>query len=106
MIRLLLYIVEFLVVMLLWRSFGRALQHLFGGANPSAHGGRNSPRETGQPPGVTGQTARDPTCGMFVSTELSHRLRRGGETLHFCSPECLERYRKQTAEARKLNQHG
>ncbi len=41
-----------------------------------------------------GQTARDPVCGMFVSTELSHRLTRGKETLHFCSRECLERFQK------------
>jgi YHS domain-containing protein len=43
---------------------------------------------------VRGETARDPVCGMFVSTELSHRLTRGKETLHFCSRECLERYEK------------
>ena len=38
--------------------------------------------------------ARDPVCGMFVSTELSHQLRRGTDTLHFCSRECLEKYQK------------
>jgi YHS domain-containing protein len=44
-----------------------------------------------------GKTERDPICGMFVSTELSHRLVRGSETLHFCSRECLERYQKEMA---------
>jgi YHS domain-containing protein len=44
-----------------------------------------------------GKTERDPVCGMFVSTELSHRLVRGSETLHFCSHECLERYQKEMA---------
>lgn len=44
-----------------------------------------------------GKTARDPICGMFVSTELSHRLTRGTETLHFCSRECLEHYQKDAA---------
>jgi YHS domain-containing protein len=39
--------------------------------------------------------ARDPVCGMFVSTELSRRLNRGGQTLHFCSDECLEKFRRQ-----------
>jgi YHS domain-containing protein len=43
-----------------------------------------------------GEMARDPVCGMFVSTELSQKLRRGGETLHFCSPSCLEKYEKDT----------
>jgi YHS domain-containing protein len=46
-----------------------------------------------------GKTERDPVCGMFVSTEVSHRLVRGSETLHFCSNECLERYQKDTANA-------
>jgi len=31
---------------------------------------------------------------MFVSTEVSQQLRRGGDTLHFCSRECLEKYQK------------
>jgi len=44
-----------------------------------------------------GQMVRDPECGMFVSTELSHRLRKGGETLHFCSEGCLEKYRSRAA---------
>jgi YHS domain-containing protein len=45
-----------------------------------------------------GRTARDPICGMFVSTEVSHRLVQGGETLHFCSQDCLEQYEKKTAK--------
>jgi YHS domain-containing protein len=43
---------------------------------------------------VEGETVRDPVCGMFVSTELSHRLNWHGQLLHFCSEECLEQYRK------------
>ncbi len=46
-----------------------------------------------------GRTARDPVCGMFVSTEVSHRLVQGNKTLHFCSQECLDRYEKKAASA-------
>jgi YHS domain-containing protein len=46
-----------------------------------------------------GAMARDPVCGMFVSTELPHQLRRGSETLHFCSRECLKKYEKDTLNA-------
>ena len=42
---------------------------------------------------VRGEMARDPVCGMFVSTELTHRLKSQGQTLHFCSEECLQKYR-------------
>jgi YHS domain-containing protein len=40
------------------------------------------------------EMARDPVCGMFVSTELPHQLRHGKEVLHFCSEECLLRFQK------------
>jgi len=36
---------------------------------------------------------RDPVCGTHVSEDISHRLEVEGQTLHFCSPECRERYR-------------
>jgi len=50
-------------------------------------------------PLIQGETARDPVCGMFVSTEVSCRLTEQGETLHFCSRECRERYRKESAKS-------
>jgi YHS domain-containing protein len=46
---------------------------------------------------VEGETVRDPVCGMFVSTELSHRLNWHGQLLHFCSEECLQQYRKKAS---------
>jgi YHS domain-containing protein len=92
MVRLLLYLAELLFVMLAWRILRRALQSWFGASrtNASPSGGQNS---TGAgAPSIHGKTARDPVCGMFVSTELSQRLEQDGKTLHFCSRECLERY--------------
>ena len=54
-----------------------------------------------QPPKslIRGETARDPVCGIFVSTEVSYRLTEQGATLHFCSRECRERYRKESAHS-------
>ena len=43
-----------------------------------------------------GEMARDPICGMFVSTELPYQIRQGGDVVHFCSRECLEKFRKET----------
>jgi YHS domain-containing protein len=45
------------------------------------------------------EMARDPVCGMFVSTELPHHLRRGKDSLHFCSRECLEKFLKDSEHA-------
>jgi len=95
MARLLLYVIELFLVMLVWRVLARALRSLFGAPQP-----RSVPR--GENPGraINGQTSRDPVCGMFVSTELSHRLNVGGRTLHFCSEECLGRYQRQESGGR------
>jgi len=99
MIRILLYLFEVVITFLFVRLLGGALQQFFG--TPRIHfrttagGPRENPPETRQ-----GVTVRDPVCGMFVSTELSHRLTSGTQTLHFCSRECLERYQKDAAHAR------
>jgi YHS domain-containing protein len=95
--RLLSYFVELIFFIVVAKMLGRALQGLFSPSLPRREG-----RAVEGDPGNSsrmrvGETKRDPVCGMFVSTELSHRLARGSETLHFCSRECLERYQKETA---------
>jgi YHS domain-containing protein len=95
--RLLSYFVELVILILVSRMLARALQSLFGPSQPR----RNDRAVEGKPRNSSrtriGKTERDPVCGMFVSTELSHRLVRGSKTLHFCSHECLERYQKEMA---------
>jgi YHS domain-containing protein len=98
MVRLLGYLFDLLIAVLVGRLLSRALPQVFGtprqgSANPGRPGAPRAPETRG------GQMARDPVCGMFVSTELSRRLNQDGVTLHFCSEECLERYQK--AEARR-----
>jgi YHS domain-containing protein len=94
MVRLLASLIEFVFVILVGRLLARAVERLWRGAHPRggfrpANSPADSPRQT-----VEGRMARDPVCGTFVSTDLSNRLDRGGETLHFCSRECRERYEK------------
>jgi YHS domain-containing protein len=97
--RLLSYLLELLFLILVARMLGRALQGLFSPYLPRREGRavKGEPQNSSRM--RTGKTERDPVCGMFVSTELSHRLVRGSETLHFCSHECLERYQKEMANA-------
>jgi YHS domain-containing protein len=91
---LLSYFVELIFFIVMAKMLGRALQGFFGPSLPRREG-RAAPGEArNSSPLRVGKTERDPVCGMFVSTELSHRLVRGSETLHFCSHECLERYQK------------
>ena len=97
--RLLSYFVELVFLILVARMLGRALQGFFSPFPRRREGGaaEGEPRSSSRM--RVGKTERDPVCGMFVSTELSHRLVRGSETLHFCSHECLERYQKEMANA-------
>ncbi len=89
------YILDALFALMMLRMLYGALKHFL--APRQAHPGARASAAK-QPTGDTGsKMVRDPECGMFVSTELSHRLRRGGETLHFCSEDCLEKYRRHAA---------
>lgn len=97
MLRLLAYVFDFIFAVIIARLLNRVVRSWSGnrpaGGPPRQAAGRE------QAPIRGGETARDPVCGMFVSTELSRRLTRGSETLHFCSQECLDRYQKKLAEA-------
>jgi len=93
MLRLLVYLFDFIVVVILGKLLNRVMKNLFG-APPGQSGSSRPSAWRDQAPMASGKTARDPVCGMFVSTELSHRLTRGTETLHFCSQECLERFQR------------
>ena len=92
--RLLSYFVELIFLIVISKMLGRALQGLFSPSPPR----RENRAVEGEPRDSSrmriGKTERDPVCGMFVSTELSQQLRRGADTLHFCSRECLEKYQK------------
>lgn len=88
------YLLDVIFLLAMVRVVYSALRRLFapGGARQS------SPQrpDGGQLGGSNGETARDPECGMFVSTELSHRLKWNGQLLHFCSEQCLEKYQRRS----------
>lgn len=79
-------------------AISRTIRGILGGAGRGANGRRPAGQKK-QPSAPQGRTARDPVCGMFVSTEVSHRLVEGGHVVHFCSKNCMESYEKQKARA-------
>ncbi len=97
------YIFDLIIFIVAARLLGAGLRRLFGTSSrqPGSAGAAWRFRTTtyGRPPRpnasaeVQGATARDPECGIFVSTELSHKLNENGKVLHFCSEACLEKYR-------------
>lgn len=93
--RFVVYLLNLIFVVFLGWVLSRLFRAAFGGkAGATVRSGEDPRRRA-----IQGETARDPVCGMFVSTEVSHRLSQNGETLHFCSRECLERYQ---ADAHKV----
>ena len=92
---LLVDILEFVILVLFLKAMVQRIGSMF--RSPHIHiktsGGGASTSSSVQP--HRGEMVRDPVCGMFVSTELSHQVARGVNTLHFCSRECLEKYQKQ-----------
>jgi YHS domain-containing protein len=93
MLRLLAYIFDFIFVIVMGWIASRILQAITGGPSAKPRGPQNARTTTRQL--NHGETARDPVCGMFVSTEVSHRLEHDGKLLHFCSPECLAKYKSE-----------
>jgi YHS domain-containing protein len=43
-------------------------------------------------PGIPRRLVRDPVCGVHVAEVMAVPLRDGGQTLHFCSVACRDKY--------------
>lgn len=41
---------------------------------------------------LTGELKKDPSCGTYISAATSIKETVGGQTLHFCSKECRDKY--------------
>ena len=87
------YLFDAIVLFATVRMLYGALRHVLAPRIAADRARGTSGAAAGGASDVRGEMARDPICGMFVSTELSHRLKSRGQTLHFCSEECLRKYR-------------
>ncbi len=54
------------------------------------------PRPTNQVP-LTGELKKDPVCGTYIAAATSIKQTVAGETIHFCSQECRNKYVATTA---------
>jgi YHS domain-containing protein len=41
---------------------------------------------------LTGELKKDPACGTYISAATSVKETVGGQTFHFCSKECRDKY--------------
>jgi YHS domain-containing protein len=64
-----------------------AAAHPDGGSNPNV----DVPNDS-----VNQKLVRDPVCGMHLAPGLALQVRHGGESLYFCSPQCREKFLRET----------
>jgi YHS domain-containing protein len=89
------YLLDAIFLVFMVRTVYSALRHLFAAPGPGKQRPQTKSPSAAQG-GVGGEMVRDPECGMFVSTEVSHRLQWKGQLLHFCSEECLQKYQSRS----------
>lgn len=88
MFRLLARLLMMVVLLLVIRSVILYLWKLFAGAEAPTAG-----RAAKEPLRAGGELKKDPVCGTFVSVHSAITQQFGGETVHFCSTACRDRYR-------------
>jgi YHS domain-containing protein len=88
-------ILAFILRVVLWLALAvwlavKSLRWLFGGRRQQRTAAAPAPPTGAEPR----RLHRDPICGTYVSSEISHTLEVAGEILHFCSDGCREKYRR------------
>lgn len=85
MIRLILYLLSFLLLITVVRDLLKFVLRLMGAAlNPA----RQKPPEAV----AGGELKKDPVCGTFVSALTAPTKTVGGQTYYFCSTDCRDKF--------------
>ena len=87
-------IFELLVTVLVIFFLRAVMRTIFKGFGEMMHPGASAPqqpRAADQIP-LTGELKKDPSCGTYISAATSVKETVGGQTLHFCSKQCRDKY--------------
>jgi YHS domain-containing protein len=91
MFRLIFYLIFTVVFISVLRAVMRivfkGLQEVM---NPNAGAQSRQPASPQIP--LTGELKKDPSCGTYISAATSIKETVGGETFHFCSKQCRDKY--------------
>ena len=80
------------VITLLRGVLGIISKALSGQANRGSSAQRSSAQgSAGQVP-LSGELKKDPACGTYISAATSIKETVGGQTFHFCSKACRDKY--------------
>jgi YHS domain-containing protein len=87
-------LIVFLIVISVIRSVVGYVQRLWHGSQQPPPPRFVPPRQQSpaSPPGTATVLQQDPVCGTYVAIDSSLKRIVGGRVIHFCSPECRDRY--------------
>jgi YHS domain-containing protein len=92
MFRAIFYLLLTVVVITVLKSIvGLVLKGVSEAMRPGSTTQGTGPRPSGQVP-LTGELKKDPVCGTYIAAATSLQEKVGGQTFHFCSPECRDKY--------------
>ena len=90
MLRLVVICLASIVLITLIRSIVGII--LRGFANLTGASSSPAARAPRPPTPVGGELKRDPVCGTYIAEATSVKKTIRGEVVHFCSPECRDKY--------------
>jgi YHS domain-containing protein len=92
MFRVIFYLLVMVVAITVLKSIvGIVLKGVSEAMKPGSTPPGASPPRPNQVP-LTGELKKDPVCGTYIAAASSIREKLGGQTFHFCSPECRDKY--------------
>ena len=75
------------ILSIVLKGFSQAMKP---SATAQPTGAAGGPRSSQIP--LAGELKKDPVCGTYIATTTSIKEKVGGQTLHFCSAECRDKY--------------
>ena len=92
MFRAIFYLLLTVVVITVLKSIiGIVLKGVAEAMKPGSNVPGGAPRPSNQVP-LTGELKKDPVCGTYIAAATSIKEKVGGQTFHFCSQECRDKY--------------
>ncbi|MGA2882325.1 MAG: YHS domain-containing protein [Bryobacteraceae bacterium] len=92
MFRAIFYLLLTVVVITVLKSIiGIVLRGVSEAMKPGSSAPGAPPRSSNQVP-LTGELKKDPVCGTYIAAATSIKEKVGGQTFHFCSQECRDKY--------------
>jgi YHS domain-containing protein len=92
MFRAIFYLLLTVVVITVLKSIvGIVLKGVAEAMKPGSTTQGTGARPSAQVP-LTGELKKDPVCGTYIAAATSIKEKVGGQTFHFCSQECRDKY--------------